>query len=159
MPRTVALILVVLAAAALAGGIFWWRSQSHEKRAADAAAKQDSAVPANTTEAPSLSPEGERATVKQEQEERAQLELIATELGLERPQTDRLAAILGEMQKGRVELFAKLAARTVAVEEVSAKLRDLREAMHASIATEVGEDRAKEIRERMRVAHGGEPAP
>ena len=151
------MVVLVVSAGLVVAGILWWRSRDDD-RTTPVAAGPD-AAPAPTREAPPLplSPEARQVTGNQEQDERAQLEAIAAELKLSTQQSDRLVAILGDMQNGRRVLFADLAARKIPVEEVSAKLRDLREAMHASFAKEVGDEHAKAIRERMRVAHGGEP--
>ena len=157
MRRTVVLV-IVLVVVALGGGIYWWQTRD----SADGATAAKTATTAGsadkrTTEA-ELSPAAQQVTEKQEQEERAQLAAIATELKLTTQQSDRLVSLLGEMQNGRRALFADLAARKLPVEQVSQHLRDLREAMHAAFAKEVGDEHAKTIRERMRVAHGGAPA-
>lgn len=152
------LVVIAVVVAVLALGVYlWMRSRGDGGAKATTATKEAGSATKVATPAPPLSPEAQQVTDKQEQDERAQLTAIATELKLTMQQSDRLVAILGDMQKGRRDLFAKLAARTIAVEEVSTGLRDLREAMRAAFAKEVGDEHAKTIRERMRVAAGGEP--
>lgn len=152
--RSIVPLVAVLALAV--GGILVWQSRGTKDRGT-AAAQSDVAAAAKV-EAPArpLSPEAQQVTDKQEHDERAQLQAIASELKLTTQQSDQLVAALAEMQQGRRDLFAKLAARAIAVEGVSAKLRDLREAMHAAFARDVGDEQAKSIRERMRTAHGAE---
>lgn len=151
--RMVGLVVVALFAA---GGALWWSTRGHEPSPSAAVASDATAAPNLQPPPRPSSPEAQQVTEQQEQDERTQLETIATELKLTTEQSDRVIAIVGEMQKARRELFAGLAARTIAIEEVSAKLRDVREVMYASLAKELGDDHARAIRERMRVAHGGE---
>jgi flagellar basal body-associated protein FliL len=155
MRRTVVLV-VLLVVVAVGGGIYWWQTRD----SADGAAAKPTTTTGSAEQrtAPvELSPAAQQVTEKQEQDERARLVAIATELELTTQQSDRLVSLLGEMQNGRRALFADLAARKLPVEQVSQQLRDLREAMHAAFAKEVGDEHAKAIRERMRVAHGGAP--
>ena len=155
MRRTVVLV-VLLVVVAVGGGIYWWQTRDSADSAAAKTTPAAGSAERRTTPV-ELSPAAQQVTEKQEQDERAQLAAIATELKLTTQQSDRLVSLLGEMQNGRRALFADLSARKVAVEQVSQQLRDLREAMHAAFAKEVGDEHAKTIRERMRVAHGGAP--
>lgn len=155
--RTRMVVLVVVVALLGLGGGLWWGTRGDDAPRPVAAVSDAASAPKVQTPPRPLSPEAQQVTDQQEQDERAQVEAIATERTLTPDQRERLIAILGEMQSGRRALFADLAARAIAVEEVSSKLRDLREAMHAAFAKEVGDEHAKAIRDRMRVAHGGEP--
>ena len=156
MRRTVVLV-VMLVVVAVGGGIYWWQTRDSADGATAAKTTTTEGSADKRSTPVELSPAAQQVTEKQEQDERAQLAAIATELKLTTQQSDRLVALLGEMQNGRRALFADLSARKVPVEQVSQQLRDLREAMHAGFAKEVGDEHAKTIRERMRVAHAGVP--
>jgi hypothetical protein len=155
--RLVVVAIVVVGVAV--GGFLYWRSrgQTTTPPAPKDAAIADAAPVVRAPAQPPL-PAAE-VTAKQEDDERAQIQAAAMELSLAKDETTKALAALAIMQAARRELFADLAARKRPIEEVSTKLRELREAMHATFVKDLGKDRADKLQDRIRAAHGFEPAP
>jgi septal ring factor EnvC (AmiA/AmiB activator) len=153
-------IAIVIAAVAI-GGFIYWRSRDRGAPPAaapkDAAIAQPDAAPQVRAPLPPALP-AEEVTANQEAAERTQLEAHAKELKLAKRETTQILDALAAMQAGRRALFADLAARKRPIEEVSAKLRELRDEMNATFVKVLGKDRAAKLEEMIRASHGFEAA-
>jgi hypothetical protein len=145
--------LVVVAAIGVAV-FFVVRSDEKPTKQTDALRSGSAAI----TPPPPTKPPAPASEVSEQQEaaERKLIEDFARDQTLTIAETGKLLASLKAMQDGRRAGFADFKDRKILIEDLSARLRELRMTMNRNFENDLGKARADSLIERMRIAAGGE---
>jgi hypothetical protein len=144
--------LVVVAAIGVAV-FFAVRSGDKPAKQADAPRNGSAVIATPPTKPPVPASE---VSEHQERRERELIEAFARDQSLTTAETDKLLSSLRAMQDGRRALFADLKDRKILIEDLSARLRELRMTMNKNFENDLGKARSDELIDRLRIADGGE---
>ena len=147
-------VLGLVVAAAIGAAVFFLVHSDDSTKKVDATSEKATPVVAKRPVEPP--PPAAEVTDQQEQAERALIEEFARDQKLTTAETDKLLASLKAMQDGRRQLFADLKSKKISIEDLSARLREMRSTMNKNFENDLGKARSDQLIERMRIAHGGE---